>query len=137
MMSAKPAALAALRLYFPGASSAKATRFWHRLSAPALAHHLLVAAKNAHIRQAMLHRVSSGYLPGERLSHSHAEVLDMRHPQCLELLDSEQRLRAFMHEHAGELNKVHAVLLLAELPLGPFRFPGEARRGTKPPPDEQ
>lgn len=85
----------------------------------------------------MLHRVSSGYLPGERLSHSHAEVLDMRHPQCLELLDSEQRLRAFMHEHAGELNKVHAVLLLAELPLGPFRFPGEARRGTKPPPDEQ
>ncbi len=55
----------------------------------------------------------------------------------LELLDSEQRLRAFMHEHAGELNKVHAVLLLAELPLGPFRFPGEARRGTKPPPDEQ
>ena len=39
MMSTKPATLAALRLYFPGASTAKATRFWHRLSAPALAHH--------------------------------------------------------------------------------------------------
>ncbi len=41
----------------------------------------------------------------------------MRHPQCLELVDNEQRLRSFMHEHAEELRKVHAVLFLCELPL--------------------
>ncbi|KVX69097.1 hypothetical protein WT34_24280 [Burkholderia stagnalis] len=111
------ARIAALRLYFPLATRAKATRFWHRLSAPALAHHLIAVAKRANVMHAMLHHVSAGYLPGERISHHHPEVNGMRHPQCLELVDTEARLRAFMREHANELRKVHAVLLLCELPL--------------------
>ncbi len=63
-----PQHIAALRLYFPISTKAKATRFWHRLSPPALAHHLLTVARKANIMQAMLHQISSGYLPGERLS---------------------------------------------------------------------
>jgi hypothetical protein len=109
--------IAALRLYFPTAAKAQATRLWHRLSAPALAHHLLAASRKAKLMQAMLHPVSAGYLPGGRLSHHHPELTTMQHPQCLELLDTEPRLRAFMHEHADELRKVHAVLFLCELPL--------------------
>jgi len=109
--------IAALRLYFPIATKAKVTRFWHHLSAPALTQHLLTVAKKANIVQAMLCQVSSGYLPGERLSQHHPELTGMRHPQCLELVDTEQRLRDFMHEHAEELRKVHAVLFLCELPL--------------------
>jgi hypothetical protein len=109
--------IAALRLYFPLATRARATRFWHHLSAPALAHHLIDVAKRANILQAMLHHISSGYLPGERLSHHHPEISGMRHPQCLELVDTEARLRQFIHDHADELRKVHAVLLLCELPL--------------------
>lgn len=109
--------IAALRLYFPLSSRAKPTRFWHRLSAPALAQHLITAAKKSGVQQAMLHLIRSGYLPGERISHHHPEVMGMSHPQCLELVDSEVRLRAFLHEHAEELRKVHAVLFLCELPL--------------------
>ncbi len=80
-----------------------------------------MVARQANIAQAMLHQVSSGYLPGERLSHHHPELTGMRHPQCLELLDTEQRLREFMREHAEELRKVHAVLFLCELPLDRHR----------------
>lgn len=109
--------LIALRLYFPSASRATATRFWHRLSAPALAQHLLAVARQAKIQQALLYQIGSGYLPGERLTHHHPEVQAMRHPQCLELLDSEDRLRAFMHEHAEELRKVRAVLFVCELSI--------------------
>ncbi|WP_281078692.1 hypothetical protein [Variovorax paradoxus] len=109
--------LTALRLDFPAGSRARATRFWHHLSAPVLAQHLLAVARRAKIQQALLHQISSGYLPGERLTHHHPEVSGMKHPQCLELLDSEERLRAFMHEHAEELRKVRAVLFLCELPL--------------------
>ncbi len=112
-----PRQLAALRLYFPTAAKARATRFWHHLTAPALARHLLAVARMADIRQAMLLPVSAGHLPGERLSHHYPELGDMRHPQCLELLDTEQRLRDFIDEHAEELRKVHAVLFLCELPL--------------------
>jgi len=122
--------LAALRLYFPVATRAKATRFWHHLSAPALAQHLLKVAKEARLMQAMLHPVSSGYLPGERLSHHHPELAGMRHPQCLELLDTEHRLRDFVREHAEELRKVHAVLFLCELPLGHHR-PAHAARTAR------
>lgn len=111
--------LAALRLYFPMSMRAKASRFWHHLSAPVLAHHLLVVAKKARIQQAMLHPISSGYLPGQRLSHFHPEMHDMSHPQCLELVDSESRLRDFLQEHAEELQKVHVVLFKCELPLTP------------------
>jgi len=109
--------LTALRLYFPANSRAKATRFWHRLSAPALAQHLLTVARRSGIQQALLYQIGSGYLPGERLTHHHLEGHAMRHPQCLELLDSEQRLRAFMQEHAEEMHKVRAVLFACELPM--------------------
>ena len=108
--------IAALRLYFPRRSRINATRFWHRLSAPALAQHLLIAARRAEILQAMLHEIRSGYLPGEKLSHHYPELTGMQHPQCLQLLYTEQQLRDFMQEHAEELHKVHAVLFLCELP---------------------
>jgi hypothetical protein len=32
----------ALRLYFPTSAKARRTRFWHRLGAPSLSHHLLM-----------------------------------------------------------------------------------------------
>jgi len=109
--------LTALRLYFPANSRATPTRFWHRLSAPALAQHLLGVARRSGIQQALLYQIGSGYLPGERLTHHHLEGHAMRHPQCLELLDSEERLRAFMQEHALEMRKVRAVLFACELPM--------------------
>lgn len=109
--------LTALQLYFPGASRAWVTHFWHHLSAPALAQHLLKIAQKAKIEQVMLKPISAGYLPGQRLSHHYPELGDIRHPQCLELLDTEDRLRAFLRDHADELRKVRAVLVLCELPL--------------------
>ena len=111
--------LTALRLYFPISARAKATRFWHRLSAPALGHHLLAAARHAHIQQAVMHHINSGYLPGEKLMHHHAEGVPGRMPQCIELIDTESRLRKFMHDHAEELQKVRAVLYLCELHPSP------------------
>lgn len=107
----------ALRLYFPISAKAKATRFWHKLSAPALAHHLVAVAHRAGIAQVTLHHVTAGYLPGEKMSHHHPDVSSMRHPQCLELLDSEKQLRKFLHDHHEELTKVRAVLFRCELPL--------------------
>lgn len=39
--------MTALRLYFPLSARAKPTRFWHRLSAPALSNHLLNEARRS------------------------------------------------------------------------------------------
>lgn len=108
---------AALRLYFPVSLKANPKRFWHHLSAPELSMHLLKVARHSSIKQVMMHTVQSGYLSGNRLSHHHPEVTGMTHPQCIELFDTEYKLREFIKEHAEELRKVHAVLLKCELPL--------------------
>ena len=90
--------LTALRLYFPQSARAKPTRFWHHLTAPALSHRLLLAAKRAGIQQALLHSVHAGYLQGKKLSHHHLETAALNHPLCIELIDNEMRLRTG-HRH--------------------------------------
>ncbi|WP_425930323.1 hypothetical protein [Pseudomonas sp. NyZ201] len=116
MSDSEPNRPTLLQLYFPSASRTRVTKFWHRFSAPTLAQHLLRVATAAKIEQVILRTVTAGYLPGQRLSHYHPEIGGMRHPQCLELLDTEDRLRAFLSDHAEELLKVRAVLMLCELP---------------------
>ncbi|WP_136419062.1 DUF190 domain-containing protein [Herbaspirillum sp. ST 5-3] len=111
--------LAALRLYFPLSAKARGTRFWHRFTAPNLASHLLAYARRLGVKQAILHHVDAGYLPGERVSHHSLEGSALRHPQCLELIDTEPTLRKFLKDHEHELHKVHAVLFRCELPLKP------------------
>lgn len=109
--------MTALRLYFPQSARAKPTRFWHRLSAPALSYHLLSAARRSRIHQALLHSVHAGYLPGKKLSLHHIEATPAHHPLCIELIDVEDRLRKFLHEHADELRHVQAVFFRCELAL--------------------
>lgn len=102
--------LAALRLYFPSSSRATRTRFWHHLSAPALANHLLTVARRSGVEQVILHHVDSGYLKGQRLSHHHPDVHAMHHPQCLELIDEKGKLARFLKEHADEIKKVRVLM---------------------------
>lgn len=109
--------MSALRLYFPLSARAKGTRLWHRLSAPMLSHRLLAAARRAGIHQALLHSVHAGYLAGHKYSHHHVEAVPGHHPLCIELIDSEECLRKFLHDHAEELRQVRAVLFRCEVAL--------------------
>lgn len=109
--------LSALRLYFPHTARAKPTKFWHRLTAPALGHRLLAAARRSGIKQALMHSVHAGYLQGNKVTHLHIESLPAQHPLCLELIDAEDRLRSFLREHADELHHVQTVLFRCEVPI--------------------
>lgn len=106
--------LAALRLYFHyGARRAK-KHFWHNLTAQSLLTYLATAAKNFGIEQVVVHRVSAGFLKGDSISYDHAEIPHHRLPQCLELVDQEDKLRRFVDEHHPELKEVRIVLLRCE-----------------------
>lgn len=109
--------LVAVRLYFPASARASRSRFWHHLSAPVLAHHLLKVARQAGIEQAILHHVDAGYLKGQRLSHDHPEASSMGHPQCLELVDRRDILQQFLTDHADELRQVRVLMLSCEPPV--------------------
>jgi PII-like signaling protein len=109
--------LTALRLYFPQSARAKPTRFWHQLSAPALSSRLMLAARRSGIHQALMHSVHEGYLSGNEPSYHHVEGTPAHHPLCIELIDTEERLRAFLHQHAGEMHHVRVVMFHCELVL--------------------
>lgn len=108
---------AALRLYLPHSARAKPTRLWHRISAPVLSQRLLRAAHHQGIRQVVMHAVHAGYLPGRAPSHRHVETTPPEHPLCIELIDSEARLRNFLQTHKDDLDAVQAVLFHCELAL--------------------
>ncbi len=107
--------LTAVRLYFPLSARTKGGHFWHRLTAPGLGHHLLRAAKRAHIHQAVMIKIEAGYLPGDKLQHDHLEGRPARLPQCIELVDTETKIRRFLREHAHDLDGVKVVLYRCEL----------------------
>ncbi|MFM7001387.1 MAG: DUF190 domain-containing protein [Limnohabitans sp.] len=106
--------LTAVRLYFPVAARAKPTSFWHRLSQPSLAGHLLKAAKHAGIEQVVMHPVHAGYMNGEPLEHLHMDRASKSLPICLELMDTETRIRQFLANHQKDLQDVRSVLFRCE-----------------------
>lgn len=65
-----------------------------------------------------MHHVAAGYLPGDKMRHAQLESSPGRLPQCIELIDTESRLRNFLHDQAEELAKARVVLYRCELLLG-------------------
>ena len=115
--------LMALRFYFPHSARASHSRLWHHLSRPALAAHLLKLARRHGISQATLIHVEAGYLQGDiRVRQRHVELTHTRLPQCLELIDAEETIRAFVDAHQNELANVRVLLLPCE-PVMPASQP--------------
>ena len=106
--------LIAVRLYFPVAARAKPSSFWHRLSQPSLAGHLLKAAKHSGIEQVVLHPVHAGYMNGDPLEHLHMDRASKGLPICLELMDTEANIRRFLAKHADDLTGVRTILFRCE-----------------------
>lgn len=103
-----------LRLYFRHGSKAPKglhQGWWRTLFVPTLGVYLLREAKNFGIRQAILHRVFAGYMDGEALAYEGAEVSSPKMPQCVELLDAPDKLRAFAQRYATALQGVRIVYL--------------------------
>ncbi|NUN66993.1 voltage-gated chloride channel family protein (plasmid) [Pseudanabaena biceps] len=106
--------LTALRLYFHFGARLPQTTFWQKLNPTPLAYYLATRAEEFGIEQVVVHRVSSGFLKGDALSHDNHEFPPHRLPQCLELVDQEDKLRSFLAAHTNELKEVRVVLLRCE-----------------------
>lgn len=102
--------LAAVRIYFPNTAKLPGTRFWHKFMPRTLGHHLIKSARQAGIEQVLHHAVHAGYLPGHPLSVQTIEVATAHHPNCIELIDIEKKLRAFVEHHAHDLKRARVVL---------------------------
>lgn len=101
-----------LRIYMKQSEQAKnLVGFWQKIFNPGLAFHLIKGAKAFGIEQAIVQKVSSGYLKGAALAFDMVEVAPLNLPLCLELIDSEERLRKFLNEHTAELENCRVVMI--------------------------
>lgn len=103
-----------LRLYFRTGATARLQSGWRKLMAPALGPYLLQHAKEAGIHQAVLHRVTGGFLNDGRLTLDNSDVPSPNLPQCLELIGEKDLLCAFLDLHRPILGEVRVVLLRGE-----------------------
>lgn len=103
--------IASLRYYFHHGIKVKEEGFWKKLTAPTLSTHLLHQAKKFGIGQMIIHRVSSGYLPGDPISRDISEIPPEKLPVCAELIDHEGKLRHFVKSHKHLLKDARAVLV--------------------------
>jgi PII-like signaling protein len=91
--------LTVVRFYFPLSAKIPHLTFWQKLTAPHFGHYMVKKAKEHGIEQAIVHRVSGGFLKGDHPTHYHSETVSPRMPQCLELIDLEHKLHDFIEAH--------------------------------------
>jgi PII-like signaling protein len=108
---------AVLRIYFHYGAKLKREGFWAKLTAPPYGTYLLSLAKKQGIEQAARQRISAGYLSKEPISYDMSEIPPDRLPQCLELIDSESKLRGFLKKNGADLKQSRSVLLKFEDPI--------------------
>jgi PII-like signaling protein len=99
-----------LRLYFEHGTHVAGRQGWRKLLGQPLAHELLKAAKALGIEQALSFNVTAGYLRGDALHHGHHEHMPVKHPQCVELIDSPDQIARFLEQHQPLLDQVRVLL---------------------------
>ena len=103
--------LTVLRLYFSAHQMRRADAWWKKLAPQTLGDFLLRQAKASGIEQALLHRVTGGYLHGHDLAMDTGEIPPARLPQCLELVGTEEAVQKFLGANGTHLEEVRKVFL--------------------------
>lgn len=103
--------LSVLRLYFSALEMHRAGAWWKRIAPQALGVFLLEQAKEQGLDQALLHRVTAGYIQSQDLAAPGRELPVSQQPQCLELFGEEADLRSFLRHNSQHLRNVRVVFL--------------------------
>ncbi|MBJ3813847.1 DUF190 domain-containing protein [Shimwellia pseudoproteus] len=103
-----------LRCYFPHGARLNAEGFWKKLRSQPLGLYLIKEAKRADIQQALLISAHAGYLAGHPLRYRHPEYVSIQHPDCVELIDSKPRLKAFAEQHREQLHDAQIMMFSGE-----------------------
>ena len=100
-----------LRIYMPSRARRKGKlTLWQKLIAGSLGGYLLKEAKSFGIEQSVYQQIYGGYLKGQRLVFQQAEYTPPELPQCVELIDEEKKLRAFVSKYGDQLEGCRVVL---------------------------
>ena len=100
-----------LRIYMPISAKVNGTRtLWQKLWGGSLTWYLAKKAKEFGVEQAVIQRVSGGYLKGKKLVSNLGEIIPDDLPMCIEMIDGEEKLRSFVGHYKDQLSGCRVVL---------------------------
>lgn len=104
-----------LRIYMKASAKVKDAHlsFWQRIFNGLLGSYLLRKAKDFGLQQALLQKLSAGYLNGNRLIFDVSEVAPPDLPLCLEIIDTESNLQKFIQKNKKHLSECRVVIFQA------------------------
>ncbi len=106
--------ISVLRLYFSAAEVLKHDSWWRRMMPQNLGAYLLQQAKEVGVEQALLHRVTGGYLKNQQLIMDSSDTPPLRLPQCLELVGEEEVLQLFLKQNEQHLGSMRVMFMRGE-----------------------
>jgi len=79
---------------------------------------MLKTAKESEIKQVICFNVSAGYLSHHKnIQWGHAEVTPMKHPQCIELKDREDKITSFLNKCKEQLSDTEVIIVKNEIQI--------------------
>lgn len=109
-----------LRIYMPISARRRGRlSLWQKLFQSSLASFLLKQAKEFGIEQTIYQRILGGYLKGKKLVFDAVEAVPSDLPQCVELVDNEEKLKSFVVKFKDQLLGCRVVLFQGAQLLSP------------------
>ncbi|WP_435136209.1 DUF190 domain-containing protein [Formosa sp. A9] len=107
--------LTTIRIYFEYGKTLKNVSFWKKLHAADFASEILKRAKANNLKQALQFNVSKGYLNQANIHWGHTEVKQAKHPQIIELTDTQERIEQFLNSEKALLEDTMVVMVKNEI----------------------
>lgn len=96
-----------IRIYLENGAKAVGLTRWQRLWDNSLANQLMKLCKAEDIQQVICFNVTSGYLNWQKIEWGTSEVLSPKHPQCIEISDSSEKITSLLEQLKPILGTAH------------------------------
>jgi len=109
--------LITVRIYFEYGQKLTATTFWKKLNASSLTNELIKQAKSSNIAQILNFNVTKGYFDKGKIHWGVGESKSFRHPQVIEIIDSEEKITHFLEEQKALFANTKIVMVKNEMQI--------------------
>lgn len=101
-----------MRIYMTASAKVDSKKLstWQRIFNNSLSSFTLKKAQESGIEQAIIQKIPGGYLKGKKMAFDMVEVVPPDLPQCVELIDSENKLRSFFEKFKDNFQGCKVVL---------------------------
>lgn len=104
-----------IRIYFEFSQKVKDHSFWRKLYSSVFSTELMKRAKTFGLHQVLHLNVSKGNLDNQKVNWGISEIHHFKHPNLIEIIDSELRINQFLEEQKHLLEDITILMVKNEV----------------------